>query len=242
VPAPWNKFNGAALQNTNDLYFFEPGQYVQAKEGTNVVQVYNNGEYNGVYQEAPASPGQIFTGDCWLWLSSYDQLYAPTNQAFLEVQFWAANGGAPIAIYQSSKVTNASPQNTWLYLQATNGVAAGYASTTTTNAYYLVAPAGTGKVRFQISLNQEGAGAGSVYVDVMQLMKKIPVTLTTTSSGGSITISWQSQGATDYQVVYKNSVTDTSWIPIETVSGDGTVKSVSYAEDGSGKIYSVLTK
>ena len=207
VPAPWYNFSGSALQNTNNLYAFNPGSYVQTVEGTNVVQVYNAGQYNGIYQDVPAVPGQIFTGDCWLWQSSLDPLLAPTNEAYLEVQFWASGGGAPIAIYHSNLITNSPAMlDTWLFLEATNGVPAGYASTSTSNAKYLVAPAGTGRVRTQITLHTVGSGGGSVYVDVMRLMNKIPVTLTSTLDSGNINISWLSQGATSYQVVYKDNL------------------------------------
>jgi hypothetical protein len=237
VPAPWVNFSGSALLSAADFAWAAP------LDGTNVVQVYNKGEYNGIYQELPASPGDIFTGDCWLFQSSLDPLTAPTNQAYLEVQFRQGNN-PPIAIYHSDSITNSSAmQDTWLFLKATNGVAADYASTSTTNATYLVAPPGTDHVRYQITLNQEGGGSGSVFVDVMRLMKKIPVTLTAALSGGSINISWSSQGATSYQVVYKDSVSDASWKPIGgVIVGDGSVKTASFPATLNDRVYSVLTE
>ena len=173
-------------------------------------------------------------------------MYAVVNEAFLEVQFWGA-GGAPIAIYHSAYVTNftaAAPElmDTWLYLVATNGVAAGYATTSTTNAKYLVAPAGANRVRYQITLHAEGGGGGSVYVDEMRLFKKIPVTVTATLSGGNIRLAWPTQALTDYQVVYKDNVTDTGWTPIgPVITGDGTEKSESFPTSNAKRFYSVLT-
>jgi len=237
VPAPWVNFTGSALLSGPEFIFGT------AFDGTNVVQVYNGGQYSGIYQDVPAVPGQIFTGDCWFWQSSADPLTAPIHEAFLEVQFWPVAGG-PIAIYQSDKITNAvALQDAWLHLEATNGVAAGYASTTTTNAKYLVAPAGTDHVRFQITAHAEGGGSGSVFVDAMRLLRKVPVTVTGVKSGSNINLSWASELSSTYQVVYKDNLTDVNWTPIgSVVTGDGTVKSASFTATGSKRFYSVLTQ
>jgi hypothetical protein len=243
VPGPWFNFTGSQLQNTNDLYFWTPGEHVQTRSGTNVVQIYNAGEWNGIYQDVPAMPGDIFVGDMWLWQSSFDPLYAPINEAFLEVQF-RAGGANPIATYASIYVTNGPTMlDNWLFLQATNGVAAGYSQTTTTNSYYLVAPPGTEFVRFQLTLHAVGAGAGSVYVDDARLMKKIPVAVTSRADGANVELSWLTQGATDYQVVYTDDLAAGTWIPIGSlVAGDGSIKSVSFPANNDQRFYRVLTK
>jgi hypothetical protein len=237
VPDPWVNFTGSALLSGGDFI------WTTAYDGTNVVQVYNAGQYNGIYQDIPAVPGQIFTGDCWLWQSSFDALLAPINEAFLEVQFWPV-AGAPIAIYQSLKITNdVAMQDTWLHLEATNGVPAGYASTSTSNAKYLVAPAGTDHVRFQLTSHAEGGGSGSVFVDAMRLLRKVPVTVSSQIGGGNITLSWPSEVSSTYQVVYKDNLTDANWTSVGgAVAGDGTVKSASFPVAGSKRFYSVLTQ
>jgi len=237
VPDPWVNFTGSALLSGGDFI------YSTAQDGVNVVQVYNAGQYNGIYQDVPAVPGQIFTGDGWLWQSSLDPLLAPINEAFLEVQFWP-NAGAPIAIYHSGYITN-SPllQDAWLHLEATNGTAAGYASTTTSNAKYLIAPAGTHHVRFQLTLHAEGGGSGSVFVDTMRLLEKVPVNVSTATSGGNLTLSWPTKLTSSYQVVYKDNLTDASWTTAGSpVAGDGTVKSASFPMSGAKRFYSVLTQ
>ena len=69
------------------------------------------------------------------------------------------------------------------------------------------------------------------------------MTVATSVSGGSVTLSWLSQGATDYQVVYKDNLTDLSWTPIGgLIAGDGSVKSASFATTLTKRFYSVLTK
>ena len=43
-------------------------------DGTNVVQVYTGGQYSGFYRTITRVPGDIFTGDCWIYVSSLDPL------------------------------------------------------------------------------------------------------------------------------------------------------------------------
>ena len=237
VPSPWVNFTGSALLSGIEFI------HTSAHDGSNVVQVYNAGQYNGIFQDVPAAPGDIFTGDCWLWQSSLDPLSAPINEAYLEVQFRQGSAN-PIAIYNSILVTNSpAMQDAWLFLQATNGVAAGYAATSTSNANYLVAPPGTEFVRFQITLHREETGSGSVFVDDMRLFKKIPVTVKPAVSGNNLTLSWLSQAATSYQIVYKSDLSDASWVPVgDLVQGDGTIKSASFPIGAGNRFYSVLTK
>lgn len=236
VPEPWVNFTGSALWSTDLFNFASP------IDGTNVVQVYTGGQYSGFYQDVPASPGDIFTGDCWIYVSSLDPLTAPTHEAFAEVQFrqGAAN---PITMYQSAVITAASPLDTWMHLQITNGIAAGYAAITSSNATYLIAPPGTDKVRVQVTVHAEGGGSGSVFADSLRLAKKNPVTVTATTSGGNITLSWLTQALTDYQVVYKDDLSNPTWTPIGgLVAGDGTVKTASFAIGAGKRFYNVLTK
>jgi hypothetical protein len=77
----------------------------------------------------------------------------------------------------------------------------------------------------------------------MSLMTKVPVSIKASVSGGNITLSFLTQGATSYQVVYKDNLTDASWTPIgAVVPGDGSVKMASFAANSAKKFYSVLTK
>jgi hypothetical protein len=243
VPEPWFNFTGSALLSGVDF------PWDTAFDGTNVVQVYNGGQYSGIYQDVPATPGQIFTGDCWLFQSSLDPLTAPIHEAFLEVQFWGVAGGGPIAMYQSIIITNSLElQDEWLHLFATNGVAAGYATTSTSNTNQLVAPEGTARVRFQITAHAEGGGSGSVFVDAMRLQAitpviKNPVTISVARDGGNIVLSWPSENGSNYQVVYKDSLSDANWTTIgPVVVGDGNVKTASFSTTGNRRFYSVITQ
>jgi hypothetical protein len=244
VPAPWVNFTGSALL-TEGVDF----PWGDAQDGTNVVQVFNAGAYNGIYQDVPAAPGDAFTGDCWMFQSSFAPLSAPINEAYLEVQFWSVAGATPIAIYNSILITNSPAfHDAWLHLEATNGVAAGYAQTSTSNAQTLVAPDGTSRVRFQVTLHYEGGGPGDVYIDGMRLLAaapviKNPVTISVALTGGNIVLSWPSALSSSYQVVYKDNLNDANWTSIgDPIPGDGTVKSASFPTAGSQRFYSVLTQ
>jgi Immunoglobulin domain len=242
LPEPWLNFTGSALVNTNDYYGFDPSYPVQTHDGTNAAQVTNIGEYNGFYQDVPALPGQIFAGGGWFYMSSVSQLQG-TCEAFLEVQFRQGSAN-PIAIYQSSKVDPSSPTDTWFYFQATNGVPAGYSSITTSNADYLVAPAGTEFVRYQLTLhNIAFGGNGYVYLDSTSLTLKTPVLVKASLINGDINLSWLSQAATSYQVVYKDNLTDGAWTPTGgLIPGNGSFVSVSYPVTEGKRFYGVLTE
>ncbi len=57
----------------------------------------------------------------------------------------------------------------------------------------------------------------------------IPPVLRASLDGGNFRISFPTQNGVSYQVVYKSSLTNSLWIPVETVIGDGTTNSVLYA-------------
>jgi hypothetical protein len=239
VPAPWINFSGSALVSTNSFYAFDPNYPVKTKDGTNAVQIFNAGEWNGIYQDAPAAPGDVFTADGWFYMSSQDQLFGTTT-ANIEVQFRA--GGTVLAMWTSSVVDISSPVDTWMHLQATNGVESGYSQITTTNSHYLVAPAGTDRVRYQVTLHNIAAGSGNVYVDAMRLMKKIPAELEIIASADQLSLSWLSQGATAYQVFHKENLADANWTPLgDPILWDGTVKSVPLTKQGVQRFFMVQT-
>jgi hypothetical protein len=235
---PWSTFNGGGLKANGDFW---DGITVSNFDGTYGSTVDNGGEFNGAYQDVPAAPGQIFTADGWFFEPSSLPLTAG-NQVWLEVQF--RNAGTPLALYKSSVIgTNnpARPLDTWYNLQATNGFAGDFV-TPIPNAFYLIAPAGTTVVRYQVTMHVVG-GSGGVLYDQMSLFKKIRVSIAATVSGGNIHLSWLSQGGTSYQVVYKDDLGAATWAPIGgSVAGDGGIQTASFPTTAGKRFYSVLTK
>jgi hypothetical protein len=216
--SPWIRFESTNaayghFQSTSDMYF--NGGNVNVFEGKYVsYTTYSpGGGYSGIYQDVKAAPGQAFAADMWFYNASGDPIPGPsapyfaTNENYLEIQFRDANDN-PIRQYTTSvpALTYATPQNVWFQLPATNAGTYGY-NPSTINTPYLVAPANTAKVRFQLTMHDiaNSVGNGSIYYDSARLMLKLPVTVQSSIQGGNFVLSWRSQGATSYQVQYADS-------------------------------------
>jgi hypothetical protein len=249
--SPWARFESTDpsyghFQSTNDMYF--GGGNVNVLEGKYVsYTTYSpGGGYSGIYQDILASPGQIFAADMWFYNASGDPIPGPsvnaTNENYLEIQFRDAND-TPIRQFTTSlpALTYNTPQNVWFQLQATNAGTYGY-NPSTVNTRYLVAPANTTKVRFQLTMHDvaNSVAAGSIYYDSARLMLKLPVTVQTSVQGGNLVLSWKSLGSTSYQVQYANSPTG-PWQNLgAVVNGTGQTVTASDAMTGT-RFYRVLT-
>jgi hypothetical protein len=65
-------------------------------------------------------------------------------------------------------------------------------------------------------------------------------TITASVGGGNIAVSFPTQNGSNYQVLYKNKLTDASWTPLGSpIAGNGAVKSVSDTIVGSTRFYRV---
>jgi hypothetical protein len=244
----WSRFESqepswGKLQSASDTYFL--GGNVNVHSGTFVSYTTFHAPYSGIFQDVSAQPGQVFTADMWFYNASGDPLpgpsYSATNESYLEVQFRA--GDAVLQQYITTLMDYNTPQNVWMNLQATNAGTYG-SMPPTANARYLVAPPGTTTVRFQITMHDiaSSSGNGSLYYDSAKLMLKLPVTLTATRSGNNVELSWKSQGATDYQVQYKDQLSS-EWQNLGgVVNGTGMVVSKTDSSGGPGRFYRVLTQ
>ena len=227
----WVNFNGAAFASTNGTYYVDsnnaPGTVnLTVVDGTNCLDIYSlgQGSYNGAYQDTPALPGQVFTGGAWFLTPATDKI-AGTNVCYLEEQFQNSAGTA-LVDYQSSRVTNTFPANTWIFLQPTNEYAANFTTLlgTSTN---MVAPPGTVKVRTQFTYASLGTAGGSVYVDAAVLrQREAPATGFTSRTNANTSFSFPTYYAPVYKVLYKTNLTDASWLSLTNITGDGTVKTV----------------
>jgi hypothetical protein len=75
----------------------------------------------------------------------------------------------------------------------------------------------------------------------MEFFMLVPVfTITATTSGGNINISFPTQNTSSYQLLFKNSLTAPTWTPIGSpVSGNGSIESISQPTTGTMRFYSV---
>jgi hypothetical protein len=247
---PWTRFeltdpSWGHFQSASDTYF--NGGNVNVLDGKYVSYTTYNGPYSGIFQDVAASPGQAFSADMYFYNASGDPIPGPslnaTNENYLEIQFRDVNSTV-IRQYTTalSALTYATPQNVWFQLQATNAGGYGY-NPPTSNAKYLVAPAGTTTVRFQLTMHDTAAsgGNGSIYYDKARLMLKLPVNVTTSIQGGNIVLSWKSLGSTSYQVQYATSPNG-PWLDLGSpVAGTGQTVTTSDALSNGSRVYRVLT-
>lgn len=234
--AGWFNFSGAALASTNDYYYLSD-QHVTVVQGSNCCQVYAGGTYDGVYQDRPALPGQVYTANCWFLTPSVDHI-SGSNVCYLEVQFRTA-ADATLVQYSSANVDSTFPADTWISLAPTN-IRSGDFTTFLGTAPYMIAPPGTAKVRCQVTYHVVDGG-GSVYVDAANLMVREPI-VTAARSGGNVQLSFATFFGPRYQAYYKNSVTDTTWHALGSpVTGDGTVKTITDPVGAGPRLYIVNT-
>jgi hypothetical protein len=134
--------------------------------------------------------------------------------------------------YSSAKVDATAPTSVWFNLTPTNIHDGANFTNYVGTSSYMVAPAGTAKVRYQVTYHGLD-GNGSVYYDAGQLMLKEPV-VTAAQVGSQVQLSFPTLYGVRYQVYYKTSVTDPNWHTLGSpVVGDGNVKMV---PDGIGAL------
>jgi hypothetical protein len=65
-----------------------------------------------------------------------------------------------------------------------------------------------------------------------------PTTLGATRSGGNINISFPTQTGFTYQILYKDNLSDPTWLPLgNPITGDGTVKTIQDSTGGQQRFY-----
>jgi hypothetical protein len=230
--AGWVNFNGSAFQNVNSVYY-NTTTPISVYDGTNCVQLYAAGQYNGVYQDRPASPGQIFTAYSHVYSSSLDPL-SGANGYYMELIFLDA-GGNRLADWQSTQLnTNNLVTDTWLT------VAPGTNYTSGGTATYFTAPANTTTVRAQGTYYCPNYEPGSVYIDSFVLQLRSPI-VTAALNGSTINLSFSTIVGPSYNVYYRSSLSSGSWTLLTSTPGDGTVKTVPDALGATPRFYYVQT-
>jgi hypothetical protein len=246
--AGWYPFNAAGESSTNDFYYLSATP-VSVVEGTNCAHIWSAGanSYNGIFQDRPASPGEVYTANAWLLTPVEDPIgggpaFQGSNVCYLEVQFRDA-ADAPLIQYSSAMIDFNSPPSTWINLTPTN-IHAGDFTTFLGTSPYMVAPPGTVKVRCQVTYHADATVdyGGSVYADALTLVLREPV-VTASASGSQMQISFPTLYGPKYRAYYKTNLTDTTWqaLPI-VVQGDGTVKTITDSLGTERRFYTVNTQ
>ena len=187
----------------------------------------------GFFQDVAALPGSIWTATIKARTQNTDYI-RDGNQAVVEVSFLGATDNL-LAKYASQIFSTNTPINTWINLDVTRQTIPFLATTN-----LLRAPAGTTKVRFEVTFSQNLYEWGSIYFDDAQLHEVArPILSASLNPATNIQISFATQSGVNYQMLYKNQLSDSNWTPIQTITGDGTTKSVSYAASVPTRFYSV---
>ena len=159
---------------------------------------YQNTGYDadGMYQDMPASVGDVYTAsgygfsyanDYFAGLPNNGNSANPVGQAWIEVTFRDATKNNILALYRSAVIW---ASNTWVYLPVTNQYDP-TALVVTNTVTELVAPPGTGDVRYQVTFEQRDYSGGTAEWDEFSLnwiSGPVPPTLSAISPAGHITL------------------------------------------------------
>ncbi len=245
--AGWLSYGGTAFANTNEWYsVFDPAPFpdVSVIEGSNCLVEYSGGpnSYTGVFQDRPALPGQVYTASAWFFTPDAGKGYPLTNSATcnLQVQFYNSGGGL-IVDYQSTPFTTNYPVDSWIQMPVTNEYANDFVTLLGTGPL-IISPPGTASMRIQPGYHApDGASEGDVYIDMVDvtLRETIP---TPSMSGSNFKMTFPTLYGPQYNVLYKTNLQSGAWQTLTSVTGDGTVKTVTDPLGATPRFYIVNTQ
>lgn len=245
--AGWYSYGGCAILNTNDPYSMdEPlsGPNIMPVDGTNVLEEYSAGanSYTGVFQDRPALPGQVYTASAWFYTEDDINGDPLVNSATanLQVQFYNSGGGL-LCDYESTPFTTNFPQDVWVQMPVTNKYAADFVTLLSTGPL-IVSPPGTASMRIQPGYHApDAASQGDVFIDMVDVTlheQAAAVTLT----GTTLKLSFPTLYGPQYNVLYTTDLVNGPWQTLASVTGDGTVKTVSDTVGPSQRYYIINTR
>jgi hypothetical protein len=242
----WFSYGGTTFANTNEFYSdFDPNIFpdVTVIDGSNCLVEYSGGanSYTGVFQDRPTLPGQIYTASAWFFTPDAGIGYPLTNSASanLQVQFYNSGGGL-IVDYESTPFTTNFPVDTWINMPVTNEYANDFV-TVLGHGPLIVSPPGAASMRIQPGYHAPDAvSAGDVYIDMVDVTLQ-ETTPTPSVSGNTFKLSFPTLYGPQYNVLYKTNLVIGSWQTLSSVTGDGTVKTVSDTVGSMPRFYIVNT-
>jgi Immunoglobulin I-set domain len=243
----WYAYGGTAFVNTNDPYAdFEPlsDPNVSVVDGTNCIVEYSAGanSYTGVYQNRPALPGQLYTASAWFYTPNNTDGNPVVNNASanLQIQFYNA-GGTLLCDYESAYFTTNDPEEVWVQLPVTNKYAADFVTLLGTGPY-IISPPGTASMRIQPGYHApDAASGGDIYIDMVDvtLQETVP---TYTLSGSTLKLSFPTVYGPQYNVLYTSDLSSGHWQILETITGDGTIKTATDTLGQKQRYYIINTQ
>ena len=216
-----------------------------AHEGTQALMIDSTGAGDwaspNLSQRFPASTGALFSMEGYMLNPAGSPIAGDTHGLFKiefrdhvgtllepDVELGTSTAAPWFGAASIPVLSEVSPTDTWLFSEVRAR-----------------APEGTAEVLFIIlNVNEPGNPGPIYYDDVQAILHGEPVqpfTLTSSVSGGNIQISFPTQDGFSYQVGYKVSLTNESWMPVDTIVGDGNTNSVTYAATNRVGFYRVST-
>ncbi len=236
---------GVFIESGNNTYWNGGnggGDPVQTHSGNYVAKVFGDysGEenYNGFYQDRPASPGSRWTASGWA-LSHPQDLMSGDAESWIEVSFRDSTDGV-IGLYRSQILEGgAFTPNQWIDLQVTHQ----YDPSTFAllgNSPEMIAPAGTTTVRYQIVYRQILWDPGSMYFDDLSLVQLSEIAeglLKVSGDPSQVTLSFETETGNEYQIFTSLDLAENSWTMVESLSGTGSDITRSYPMPDTNRFY-----
>ncbi|WP_372794107.1 glycoside hydrolase family 16 protein [Pontiella sp.] len=192
-------------------------------------------------QSFSANPGDVFNMQGYL-LNPVGSPITGASFGLFKIEFRDSSGAllapasvdigssanAPYFGAESTPLLNAaSATDTWIFSEA-----------------QAEAPPGTVEAGFYVlNVNQPG-NPGPMYFDDIQVMllggPVLPFALNHAVMGENLQVSFPTQSGISYTLAYKSSLTNATWIPVETIIGDGTTNSALYPMNDPVRFYRVL--
>jgi len=184
VLAPWTGYApggandaGGYVESTSATYYNggnSGGDNVLTRSGQQVAKVFGDftgGEnFNGFYQEVPATPDSTWIAEGWALTHSQD-LMVGLNTTWIKVTF-RDGADAVLAEFRSPVLGSATvTPETWMNLQVTEQFVPG-TNTSLGIAPSMTAPAGSTKVRYEVIFRQTSYDGGSMYFDDLSLIRQ----------------------------------------------------------------------
>ena len=230
----WGIFNGAALATTNSYYYLTATP-VSVYDGTYVAEVYAKDPDNGFNQHVPVTAGVTYHVGGEFYMSSLDPITGLATVT-LQASFQGADGRNILPTFAAPVIGTTFGVDVWTALQVTNA----------TGGIDLVAPAGAVGATVQVYEYAQQGGGGAVWVDDLYLTQAAlpaptPVTITASTAGGMMNLSFPSASGVTYEVLYTSSLNSPiTWQTNTTITGDGSVKAVSDPIGATKRFYRVL--
>lgn len=160
--------------------------------------------------------------------------------ANLQVQFYNSGGGL-ICDYESTPFTTNYAQDTWINMPVTNKYANDFVTLLSTGPL-IVSPPGTASMRIQPGYHApDGVSGGDVYIDMVDVTLHEP-TVTPAVTGSTVKLSFPTLYGPQYNVLYTTDLLKGPWQTLTSVTGDGTVKTVTDTIGSAQRYYIVNTQ